>query len=94
MSTDADHDDRPVYLNVVTLLDCTPGRADQPGTGEPIAIITFEHKGEIQPPMMLVERDTKKLAVCLLNVLAHHDEPKAKEIMAKFFTHDEEDDGD
>jgi hypothetical protein len=86
---DSDIEEKPIYLNVMTLLDCTPGRADQPGTGEPISIVTFSHKGEVLPPMLVNVRDTKKLAVCLLSNLAHHGDEKAKRIMAEYFTYDE-----
>jgi hypothetical protein len=88
MDSDTEHDGRPVYLNVVTLLDCTPGRADQPGTGEPISIVTLSHKGEILRPMLFNLRDTQKLAVSMLAILAHHGDAKAKHIMAEFFTAD------
>ncbi len=88
---ETDIENRPLPLRVMTLMDVIPGRADIPKTGEPISIITFSHRGEIEPSILLNVRDTKKMAVCMLAVLAHHEEPKAKEIMAKYFTEEEED---
>ena len=74
-----DTDSRPFDMKVMTFLDATPGRADRPAPdGEKIAILTFAHRGEIEQPMMLTLGDTKKLAISLLETLAHHGDEKAE----------------
>jgi hypothetical protein len=82
---DSDIDKKPIYLKMVTLMDVVPGRADKPD-GEAISIITVEHKGEIERPMLFNLRDTKKLAVMLLAVLGHHGDEKAQKIISEYFT--------
>jgi hypothetical protein len=80
---DSDIENKPLNLKIVTLMDVTPGRADKPD-GEAISIITFSHKGEIEPSMLLNLRDTKKLAITLFAILAHFEESKAKKVMDFF----------
>jgi len=70
---------------MVNLLHCGPGRADRPGNGEPISIVTLEHNNEIDMPLMLNLRDTKTLAVSLLSVLAHHGDAKAERVVSEFY---------
>src|SRR4051812_3642674 len=82
-----DHDDRPIpqYLKVVYLLDVQAGRADVPGTGEQIAILTFGHLAEVEQPVMVNMRDTHRLAVKLLAVLAHHGDETAMTVLQQHY---------
>jgi len=77
---------RPLSLKEVNLLDVVPGRADAPGVGEQIAIISTECRDEIEQPFMLNMRDSQKLAVELMCILAHHGDETAKQVIAQHFT--------
>lgn len=75
----------PQFLKVVNVLDVQPGRADAPEVGEPIAIITFEHDGEVEQPLMLRLRDVRSLTGLLLRTLAHFHDEKAQRLMEEFY---------
>ena len=76
----------PGAAEAVNVMDCGPGRADARDTGEPVALVTLEHAGEIDMPMMLRMRDTKRLAVGLLAVLAHHGDETALSALQQHFS--------
>ncbi|HWE04320.1 MAG TPA: recombinase family protein [Tepidisphaeraceae bacterium] len=59
---------------VVHVLDVTPGHADAPGIGEPIALVTFGHDEQVEPPILLKLRDIRALTQGLLAVLKYHKE--------------------
>jgi len=73
------------FLKVVTVLDVQPGRSDAPEIGDPIAIITLEHAGEVEQPLMLRLRDVHTLAGLLLRTLAHFNDEKAQRLMEEFY---------
>jgi hypothetical protein len=88
--------DKPTEMQtkVVNLLDVTPARADAPAPGgEKITIITLEHNGEIEHPMMFNLRDSRKLAIELLKVLAHHGDEKAEKAHQEYVGETEGRDG-
>jgi hypothetical protein len=70
-----DHDapDRQL-LKLVNILSVIPARADTPLSGEPIAIVAYEHEGEIETPLTLRLRDTRALAAGLIGVVEHHEQ--------------------
>ena len=76
----------------VILMDAVPARADRPSIGEKTTIITFAHADEIESPLMLGLSDTKKLAVSLIGILAHHGDKKADEVFDRYFADADEDD--
>ncbi len=78
-------EDRGASLKCVSLLHVAPGRADIPGVGEPIAMISMGHDGEVEQPMLLKLRDAKSLAVALLGVLSHFDDDVAARIIEEHF---------
>jgi hypothetical protein len=75
-----DDDDKPFArrLKVVTILDATPAYADKPEVGEPIAIVSTEHKGEMEEPMLLTMRDVQLLVSKLEAVMEFHGWPKTR----------------
>jgi hypothetical protein len=94
MSGNNDHnspENEPIAqtLKQIDLLDCLPGRADDPKSGEPIAIITVGHRKEVEHPLMLSLRDSRSLAIKLLEVLATYDDRIAQKILTKYFMTDE-----
>jgi hypothetical protein len=80
-------DERPVgqKLRVVELLDISPGRAQDPDNGRPIAILTVLFKGELDQPMMFSLKDVRRLAIGFLAAVAHHEGGPAEEIMSRHF---------
>ena len=83
---DAIDEDEPVeqYLRVVQVLRCAPGYAKKPLQGEPIAIITCSHDGEVEQPLMLRMRDAKFLAYHLLLSLGFHEVELARDIVSSY----------
>jgi hypothetical protein len=49
---------------------------------------SFDHRGEIEQPVMLNLRDTKKLMVKLLAIMAHHGDEEAKSVIESHFRSD------
>jgi hypothetical protein len=79
------HDDKPTeqYLKVITFLDMTPGYADTPDTGEKIGILTIEHNGEIEQPMMIRLADVKRLVAKGAMVVAHHGDEETENYLSE-----------
>ncbi|HEX8522465.1 MAG TPA: hypothetical protein VF669_09430 [Tepidisphaeraceae bacterium] len=72
----------PRHLKVITVLDCVPAYADHIG-GEPISILTIEHGGDIDHPMMLRMQDMKLLAASVIRSLAYHGCEVAADVEAR-----------
>jgi hypothetical protein len=84
-----DEEPIPQRLRVMTVLDIAPGHAKDPDNGPPIGILSLEHKGEIEQPILFFMDDVKRLAVGFLSVMAFHDDAVAKEIMRQHFPNHE-----
>ncbi len=81
---DDDKDEKPITLRVVTLLDVQPGRADVAETGEQVSLVTFAWRNEIEQPLLLTLKDTKTLAIGLFEVLSHHGDEKASQLLERY----------
>jgi hypothetical protein len=67
------------YMRVMHVLDCVPGYAGDPRTPAPkggresITILTLSFRSEVEQPIMLSMRDTRKLATALNEILSQRD---------------------
>lgn len=79
-------DDKPIpqSLKVVELLDIVPGHAGKPEVGEPIAIVTLSHAGDVET-LMLSLPDVQRFAFDMLSVMAHHGDTFAQGILDQHF---------
>jgi hypothetical protein len=85
---DDDHDDSgpaPINLREMELHHCGPGRAGNPKTGEPIAILRFLWNRKLEEPIMLNLDEARGLLAKLVAVLDHHGDTLAKRLGASFF---------
>jgi hypothetical protein len=74
-------------MKSVTLLEFQPGNADFPD-GPPISIMTIEHGGEVEEPLMLSMQDTKTLLAKAVGVLATHGDEFCRYLARTYFTPD------
>ena len=81
-----ENDNEPVgqRLRCVTLLDVTPGHAREADVGQPIGILSFSYKDELEQGMMLTMADVRRLAIGCLVVTAHHEGGIAEEIVRQY----------
>jgi len=79
-----DHNDKPTeqYLKVITFLNMSPGHADTQD-GEPIGILTVEHNGDIEQPMMIRLADIRRLFAATEMVLAHHGDVDSRDFVSE-----------
>ena len=76
-------DGASMLMKVVQVAECVPAR--QARTGAKITMLTLWYDGEIEHPLMLDLKDTRRLMKDLLVSLATHGDATADEIIDKYF---------
>jgi hypothetical protein len=76
-------------MKSVTVLEFCPGNADSPD-GAPIGILTIEHNGEVEEPLMIQLGDLKTLLHKTVGILATHGDEFCRHLVQQYFAADDD----
>jgi hypothetical protein len=80
-----DHDRTPIDLREMQLHHCGPGRAGNPTSGEPIAVLRLVWNQRLERPIMLNLTEARRLLAKLVAILDHFDDALGKKLAVLFF---------